>query len=166
MMDQKTQDDLLLYWSGEADAAVEALLKTDLEAREYLDELDRFHVLRDELAELPAMNPSRDFSAEAVAGILVEKKIFRCSLPRVAAAAAVIALVVTGIRSWSQEGNEVVVEKTICSGESVTEEAATRPKLSQRLFSLRRQDPAINRISLARDRARKLRAELKHLPTS
>ncbi len=76
-MDQKTQDDLLLYWSGEADAAVEALLKTDLEAREYLDELGRFHVLRDELAELPAMNPSRDFSAEAVAGILVEKKIDR-----------------------------------------------------------------------------------------
>ncbi len=45
-MDQKTQDDLLLYWSGEADAAVEALLKTDLEAREYLDEqgLSRIHI--------------------------------------------------------------------------------------------------------------------------
>jgi len=169
-MGQKTQNDLLLDWSGEAGeaqaTAVEALLKTDSEAQKYLDELGGVSVLRDELAELPEMNPSGDFVAEAVAGVLVEKNSFRFSPPRIAAAAAVVALVALGIRSWPQEGNEVVVEETIHSGESVNEEAAARPKLSQRLFSLRRQDPASNRIFFARDRARKLRKKLKHSPTS
>ena len=54
MMDQKTRDDLLLYWSGEANpaqaATVEALLETDLEARKFLVELGVFDALRDELA--------------------------------------------------------------------------------------------------------------------
>ncbi|HBF16582.1 MAG TPA: hypothetical protein DDW37_03040, partial [Verrucomicrobiales bacterium] len=62
-MNQKTRDEILLYWSGEADAAQEAkvqvLLKSDPEARVYFEELGVFDTLRDRLASLPAMTPSR-----------------------------------------------------------------------------------------------------------
>ena len=173
-MDQKTQDDLLLYWSGEADAtqtaAVEALVEADFEARKYFEELGWFDALRDELAELPAMNPSRNFAAEAVAGARVARKVSRFPLSWIAAAAAAIALVALGIKSWPHESNDQVnasvVEEGKLPGRSVNEEPAVRPKLSQRLFSSRRREPAIERISIARDRARKLRTELNHIPTS
>ena len=46
MINQKTRDEILLYWSGEADAAQEArvqvLLKSDPEARVYFEELGVF----------------------------------------------------------------------------------------------------------------------------
>ena len=88
-MDSKTENDLLLHWSGEADsklsAEIEALLEKDPAAQRYLDELDQLNVLRDELAGLPAMNPSRSFALEAVTERLVEKKIPRFPLPWIAA---------------------------------------------------------------------------------
>ena len=93
-MNSKTEDDLLLYWSGEADsklsAEIEALLEKDPAAQRYLEELDQLNVLRGELADLPAMNPSRSFALEAVTERLVKKKIPRFPLPWIAAAAAVI----------------------------------------------------------------------------
>ena len=87
-MDSKTEDDLLLHWSGEADsklsAEIEALLEKDPAAQRYLDELDQLNVLRDELADLPVMNSSRSFALEAVTA----RKVTRFPLPWIAAAAA------------------------------------------------------------------------------
>ena len=166
-MDSKTEDDLLLHWSGEADsklsAEIEALLEKDPAAQRYLDELDQLNVLRDELADLPVMNSSRSFALEAVTA----RKVTRFSLPWIAAAAAaaVIAVIAVGTKSWLHEGTSQVEEVVVKEKES-SNEPATRAKLSKRLFSTRPQDPALERISIARDRARKLRTELNHLPTS
>lgn len=168
-MDSKTEDDLLLHWSGEADsklsAEIEALLEKDPAAQRYLDELDQLNVLRDELADLPVMNSSRSFALEAVTA----RKVTRFPLPWIAAAAAaaaaVIAVIAVGSKSWLHEGTSQVEEVVVKEKES-SNEPATRAKLSKRLFSTRPQDPALERISIARDRARKLRTELNHLPTS
>ena len=168
-MDSKTEDDLLLYWSGEADsklsAEIEALLEKDPAAQRYLDELDQLNVLRDELADLPVMNSSRSFALEAVTA----RKVTRFPLPWIAAAAAaaaaVIAVIAVGTKSWLHEGTSQVEEVVVKEKES-SNEPATRAKLSKRLFSTRPQDPALERISIARDRARKLRTELNHLPNS
>ena len=164
-MDSKTEDDLLLYWSGEADsklsAEIEALLEKDPAARRSLDELDQLNVLRDELADLPAMNPSRSFALEAV----TERKVTRLPLAWIAAAAAVIAVIAVGAKSWFHEGTSQA-EEVVVKEEETSSEPATRAKLSKRLFSTRPQDPALERISIARDRARKLRTELNHLPNS
>ena len=166
-MDSKTEDDLLLHWSGEADpklsAEIEALLEKDPAAQRYLDELDQLNVLRDELADLPVMNPSRSFALEAVTA----RKVTRFHLPWIAAAAAaaVIAVIAVGTKSWLHEGTSQVEEVVVKEKES-SNEPATRAKLSKRLFSTRPQDPALERISIARDRARKLRTELNHLPNS
>ena len=166
-MDSKTEDDLLLHWSGEADsklsAEIEALLEKDPAAQRYLDELDQLNVLRDELADLPVMNSSRSFALEAVTA----RKVTRFSLPWIAAAAAaaVIAVIAVGTKSWLHEGTSQVEEVVVKEKES-SNEPATRAKLSKRLFSTRPQDPALERISIARDRARKLRTELNHLPNS
>ena len=161
-MDSKTENDLLLYWSGEADsklsAEIEALLEKDPAAQRSLDELDQLNVLRDELADLPAMNPSRSFALEAV----TERKATRFPLAWIAAAAAVIAV---GAKSWFHEGTSQA-EEVVVKEEESSNEPATRAKLSKRLFSTRPQDPALERISIARDRARKLRTELNHLPNS
>ncbi len=166
-MDSKTENDLLLHWSGEADsklsAEIEALLEKDPAAQRYLDELDQLNVLRDELAGLPAMNPSRSFALEAVTERLVEKKIPRFPLPWIAA--AVIAVIAVGTKLWLHEGTSQA-EEVVVKEEETSSEPATRAKLSKRLFSTRPQDPALERISIARDRARKLRTELNHLPNS
>ena len=166
-MDSKTEDDLLLHWSGEADsklsAEIEALLEKDPAAQRYLDELDQLNVLRDELADLPVMNSSRSFALEAVTA----RKVTRFPLPWIAAAAAaaVIAVIAVGTKSWLHEGTSQVEEVVVKEKES-SNEPATRAKLSKRLFSTRPQDPALERISIARDRARKLRTELNHLHNS
>lgn len=163
-MDSKTEDDLLLHWSGEADsklsAEIEALLEKDPAAQRYLDELDQLNVLRDELADLPVMNSSRSFALEAVTA----RKVTRFPLPWIAAAAAA-AVIAVGTKSWLHEGTSQVEEVVVKEKES-SNEPATRAKLSKRLFSTRPQDPALERISIARDRARKLRTELNHLPNS
>ena len=157
----------MLHWSGEADpklsAEIEALLEKDPAAQRYLDELDQLNVLRDELADLPVMNPSRSFALEAVTA----RKVTRFPLPWIAAAAAaaVIAVIAVGTKSWLHEGTSQVEEVVVKEKES-SNEPATRAKLSKRLFSTRPQDPALERISIARDRARKLRTELNHLPNS
>ena len=164
-MDSKTENDLLLYWSGEADsklsAEIEALLEKDPAAQRSLDELDQLNVLRDELADLPAMNPSRSFALEAV----TERKATRFPLAWIAAAAAVIAVIAVGAKSWFHEGTSQA-EEVVVKEEETSSEPATRAKLSKRLFSTRPQDPALERISIARDRARKLRTELNHFPNS
>jgi len=164
-MDSKTENDLLLYWSGEADsklsAEIEALLEKDPAAQRSLDELDQLNVLRDELADLPAMNPSRSFALEAV----TERKATRFPLAWIAAAAAVIAVIAVGAKSWFHEGTSQA-EEVVVKEEETSSEPGTRAKLSKRLFSTRPQDPALERISIARDRARKLRTELNHLPNS
>jgi hypothetical protein len=77
----------------------------------------------------------------------------------------VIAVIAVGIKSWLHEGTSQAEEVVVKEKESSNEPAA-RAKLSKRLFSTRPQDPALERISIARDRARKLRTELNHLPTS
>ena len=164
-MDSKTENDLLLYWSGEADsklsAEIEALLEKDPAAQRSLDELDQLNILRDELADLPAMNPSRSFALEAV----IERKVTRFPLAWIAAAAVVIAVIAVGTKSWFHEGTSQS-EEVVVKEEESSSESATRAKLSKRLFSTRPQDPALKRISIARDRARKLRTELNHLPNS
>lgn len=164
-MDSKTENDLLLYWSGEADsklsAEIEALLEKDPAAQRSLDELDQLNVFRDELADLPAMNPSRSFALEAV----TERKVTRLPLAWIAAAAAVIAVIAVGAKSWFHEGASQA-EEVVVKEEKTSSEPATREKLSKRLFSTRPKDPALERISIARDRARKLRTELNHLPNS
>ena len=164
-MDSKTENDLLLYWSGEADsklfAKIEALLEKDPAAQRSLDELDQLNILRDELADLPAMNPSRSFALEAV----TERKVTRFPLAWIAAAAVVIAVIAVGTKSWFHEGTSQA-EEVVVKEEESSSEPATRAKLSKRLFSTRPQDPALKRISIARDRARKLRTELNHLLNS
>jgi hypothetical protein len=77
----------------------------------------------------------------------------------------VIAVIAVGTKSWLHEGTSQVEEVVVKEKES-SNEPATRAKLSKRLFSTRPQDPALERISIARDRARKLRTELNHLPNS
>ena len=162
-MDSKTENDLLLYWSGEADsklsAEIEALLEKDPAAQRSLDELDQLNILRDELADLPAMNPSRSFALEAV----IERKVTRFPLAWIAA--AVIAVIAVGTKLWLHEGTSQA-EEVVVKEEESSSEPVMRAKLSKRLFSTRPQDPALKRISIARDRARKLRTELNHLPNS
>jgi anti-sigma factor RsiW len=85
MINQKTRDEILLYWSGEADAAQEAkvqvLLESDPEARDYFEELGVFDALRDRLASLPAMTPSLSFAEGAVSEILAERSSRRAIAP-------------------------------------------------------------------------------------
>ena len=80
-MNPKTRDEILLYWSGEADATQEAkmqvLLKSDPEVRVYFEELGVFDAFRGRLASLPAMTPSRSFAEGAVSEILAERSGWR-----------------------------------------------------------------------------------------
>jgi hypothetical protein len=70
MVSQKTRDEILLYWSGEADvtqvAKIRVLLECDPEARVYFDELAGFDVLRDRLASLSSTPSSGSFAERAV----------------------------------------------------------------------------------------------------
>lgn len=140
-------------------AEIEALLEKDPAAQRYLDELDRLNALRDELAGLPVMNRSRSFVLEAVTERLVERKVTRFPLAWIAA--AVIAVIAVGAKSWFYEGTSQA-EEVVAKEEKTSSETATRAKLSKRLFSTRPKDSALERISIAR--ARKLRTELNHLP--
>ncbi|MDC1405197.1 hypothetical protein N8343_06000 [Akkermansiaceae bacterium] len=170
-MDKKAQDELLLYWSGEADAgqavAVEVLLKSNSEAREYLAELGELDGLCDKLSELPSMNSSRSFAAEAVAGFQAHEQGSRLRIPWLAGAAAVIALLSVGIKSWPAGGgnqsSDEIVDQSDLIEKSVDEPIEMRPKLSQRLFSAPRENSSLERISRARERAQGLRAKLHHL---
>ena len=107
------------------------------------------------------MNRSRSFVLEAVTERLVERKVTRFPLAWIAAAAAGIAVIAVGAKSWFHEGTSQA-EEVVAKEEKTSSETATRAKLSKRLFSTRPKDSALERISIAR--ARKLRTELNHLP--
>jgi hypothetical protein len=77
MVSQKTRDEILLYWSGEADvtqvAKIRVLLECDPEARVYFDELAGFDVLRDRLASLSSTPSSGSFAERAVFEVSTKK---------------------------------------------------------------------------------------------
>ena len=170
MINQKTRDEILLYWSGEADAAQEAkvqvLLKSDPEARVYFEELGVFDALRDRLASLPAMTPSRSFAEGAVPEILAEQSSRRAIAPWVSVAAAVIGILVVANMVWpsNEERNEEVVWEETQEKGVVLPEAMERPRLSQRLFARERHATRFPKILIAQERARKLRIRLEKFP--
>jgi anti-sigma factor RsiW len=156
-MNTEQQDQLILFWSGEADtgqiAAVEALLETNADARSYVHELD---ALRGDFTELaPPVSP-RAFAAEAVAAHQPMKRTVLFPFGWIAGAAAAIALVAIVLKTWPLRMD------TPPSNEPVAEQRTMRPKLSERLFASpqRQHVSSIDRISAARDRARKLRTQL------
>ena len=170
MINQRTRDEILLYWSGEADAAQEAkvqvLLKNDPEARVYFEELGVFDALRDRLASLPEMTPSRSFAEGAVSEILAELSSRRAIAPWVSVAAAVIVILAVAKMVWpsNEERKEKVVREEIQEKGVVLPEAMERPRLSQRLFIRERHTARIQKISIARERARKLKIRLEKFP--
>lgn len=170
MINQKTRDEILLYWSGEADAAQEAkvqvLLKRDPEARVYFEELGVFDALRDRLASLPAMTPSRSFAESAVSEILAERSSRRAIAPWVSVAAAVIVILAVAKMVWpsNEERKEEVVREEIKEKGVVLAEAMERPRLSRRFFIRERHTARIQKISIARERARKLKIRLEKFP--
>ena len=170
MMNQKTRDEILLYWSGEADAAQEAkvqvLLKRDPEARVYFEELGVFDALRDRLASLPAMTPSRSFAEGAVSEILAERIGWRGIGPWVSVAAVVIVILAAANIVWpsNEERKETVVREETQEEGVALPGTMERPRLSQRLFVPERHTARIQKISIARERARKLKIRLEKFP--
>ena len=169
-MNQKTRDEILLYWSGEADAAQEAkvqvLLKRDPEARVYFEELGVFDALRDRLASLPAMTPSRSFAEGAVSEILAERIGWRGIGPWVSVAAVVIVILAAANIVWpsNEERKETVVREETQEEGVALPGTMERPRLSQRLFVPERHTARIQKISIARERARKLKIRLEKFP--
>lgn len=169
-MNQKTRDEILLYWSGEADAAQEAkvqvLLKRDPEARVYFEELGVFDALRDRLASLPAMTPSRSFAEGAVSEILAERIGWRGIGPWVSVAAVVIVILAAANIVWpsNEERKETVVREETQEEGVALPGTMERPRLSQRLFVRERHTARIQKISIARERARKLKIRLEKFP--
>ena len=169
-MNQKTRNLILLYWSGEADAAQEAkvqvLLESDPEARVYFEELGVFDALRDRLASLPAMTPSRSFAEGAVSEILAERIGWRGIGPWVSVAAVVIVILAAANRMWpsNEERKETVVREGTQEEGLVLPRAMERPRLSQRLFVRERHTARLPKILIARERARKLRIRLEKFP--
>ena len=170
MMNQKTRDEILLYWSGEADAAqeakVQALLKSDPEARVYFEELGVFDALRDRLASLLAMTPSRSFAEGAVSEMLAERSGWRGIGPWISVAAVVIVILAAANMVWpsNEERKEEVVREETQEKGVVLPEAIEMPRLSQRLLIRERHTARIQKISIARERARKLRIRLEKFP--
>lgn len=169
-MNQKTRDEILLYWSGEADAAQEAkvqvLLKRDPEARVYFEELGVFDALRDRLASLPAMTPSRSFAEGAVSEILAERIGWRGIGPWVSVAAVVIVILAAANIVWpsNEERKETVAREETQEKGVALPGTMERPRLSQRLFVRERHTARIQKISIARERARKLKIRLEKFP--
>jgi hypothetical protein len=170
MMNQKTRDEILLYWSEEADAAqeakVQALLKSDPEARVYFEELGVFDALRDRLASLPAMTPSRSFAEGAVSEMLAERSGWRGIGPWISVAAVVVVILAVANMVWpsNEERKEEVVREETQEKGVVLPEVMERPRLSQRLFIRERHTARIQKISIAQERARKLRIRLEKFP--
>ena len=169
-MNQKTRDEILLYWSEEADAAqeakVQALLKSDPEARAYFEELGVFDAFRGRLASLPAMTPSRSFAEGAVSEILAERSGWRGIGLWVSVAAVAIVILAVANMVWpsnEKRKKEVVREETQEKG-VVLPEAMGMPRLSQRLFARERQTTRFPKILIAQERARKLRIRLEKFP--
>ena len=169
-MNQKTRDEILLYWSEEADAAqeakVQALLKSDPEARVYFEELGVFDALRDRLASLPAITPSRSFAEGAVSEILAEQSSRRAIAPWVSVAAAVIVILAVANMVWpsNEKRSETVVRQETQEKGVVLPEVMEGPRLSQRLFARERQTARFPKILIAQERARKLRIRLEKFP--
>jgi hypothetical protein len=170
MMNQKTRDEILLYWSEEADAAqeakVQALLKSDPEARAYFEELGVFDALRDRLASLPAMTPSRSFAEGAVSEMLAERSGWRGIGPWISVAAVVIVILAAANMVWpsNEERRETVAREEIQEKGVVLPEVMERPRLSQRLFARERHATRFPKILIAQERARKLRIRLEKIP--
>lgn len=169
-MNQKTRDEILLYWSGEADAAQEAkvqvLLKRDPEARVYFEELGVFDALRDRLASLPAMTPSRSFAEGAVSEILAERIGWRGIGPWVSVAAVVIVILAAANIVWpsNEERKETVVREETQEEGVALPGTMERPRLSQRLFVRERHTARSPKILIAQERARKLKIRLEKFP--
>ncbi|MDB4340849.1 hypothetical protein OAA12_01790 [Akkermansiaceae bacterium] len=170
MMNPKTRDEILLYWSGEADATQEAkmqvLLKSDPEVRVYFEELGVFDAFRGRLASLPAMTPSRSFAEGAVSEILAERSGWRGIGLWVSVAAVAIVILAVANMVWpsnEKRKKEVVREETQEKG-VVLPEAMGMPRLSQRLFARERQTTRFPKILIAQERARKLRIRLEKFP--
>ncbi|MBT7972304.1 MAG: hypothetical protein HN570_15010 [Verrucomicrobia bacterium] len=170
MMNPKTRDEILLYWSGEADATQEAkmqvLLKSDPEVRVYFEELGVFDALHGRLASLPAMTPSRSFAEGAVSEILAERSGWRGIGLWVSVAAVAIVILAVANMVWpsnekrkKEVGREETQEKGV-----VLPEAMGMPRLSQRLFARERQTTRFPKILIAQERARKLRIRLEKFP--
>jgi hypothetical protein len=170
MMNQKTRDEILLYWSGEADAAQEAriqvLLKSDSEARVYFDELGQFDVLRERLASSPSMPSSGSFAEHAGCEMLAERSGWRGIGPWVSVAAVVIVILAAANMMWpsNEERKETVVREGTQEEGLFLPSAMERPRLSQRLFVRERHTARLPKILIARERARKLRIRLEKFP--
>tara|TARA_B110000438_G_scaffold229801_1_gene224661 strand:+ start:566 stop:1078 length:513 start_codon:yes stop_codon:yes gene_type:complete len=168
MMNQKTRDEILLYWSGEADAAQEAriqvLLKSDSEARVYFDELGQFDVLRERLASSPSMPSSGSFAEHAVCEMLAERSGWRGIGPWVSVAAVVILAAANMMWPSNEERKETVVREGTQEEGLFLPSAMERPRLSQRLFVRERHTARLPKILIARERARKLRIRLEKFP--
>ena len=167
-MNQKTRDEILLYWSEEADAAqeakVQALLKSDPEARVYFEELGVFDALRDRLASLPAMTPSRSFAEGAVSEMLAERSGWRGIGPWISVAAVVILAAANMVWPSNEERRETVAREETQEKGVVLPEVMERPRLSQRLFARERHATRFPKILIAQERARKLRIRLEKFP--
>lgn len=167
-MNQKTRDEILLYWSGEADAAQEAriqvLLKSDSEARVYFDELGQFDVLRERLASSPSMPSSGSFAEHAVCEMLAERSGWRGIGPWVSVAAVVILAAANMMWPSNEERKETVVREGTQEEGLFLPSAMERPRLSQRLFVRERHTARLPKILIARERARKLRIRLEKFP--
>ena len=170
MMNENTRNLILLYWSGEADAAqetkVQVLLESDPEARVYFEELGVFDTLRDRLASLPAMTPSRSFAEGAVSEILAEQSSRRAIAPWVSVAAAVIVILAVANMVWpSNEERKKTVVREETQEEGVAQPGMMeRPRLSQRLFVRERHTARSPKILIAQERARKLKIRLEKFP--
>ena len=167
-MNQKTRDEILLYWSEEAGAAqeakVQALLKSDPEARAYFEELGVFDALRDRLASLPAMTPSRSFAEGAVSEMLAERSGWRGIGPWISVAAVVILAAANMVWPSNEERRETVAREETQEKGVVLPEVMERPRLSQRLFARERHATRFPKILIAQERARKLRIRLEKFP--
>lgn len=169
-MNEKTRDEILLYWSGEAGGDVEAkvrvLLECDPEARVYFDELGQFDVLRERLASSPSMPSSGSFAEGAVSEILAERSGWRGIGPWVSVAAVVIVILAAVNMVWpsNEERNETVIREETQEESVVLTRAMKRPRLSQRLFTRERHTIRFPKILIAQERARKLRIRLEKFP--
>lgn len=168
-MNQNVRDEILLYWSGEADAAqsarVRVLLESDPEAQLYFDELE---VLRDRVASLQSVAPSCSFAERAVSEVLAEQSAWRGVRPWLSLAAVVIITLVAAKMVWppvkEREVEERVAQVETRKDEVVTTIDSKRQRLSERLFSRDRSKVRIQKISLARERARRLKTQLDKFP--
>ena len=165
--DKFTEDDLLLYWSGELTpeqkAVIDAHIGSDPEAQRFLDEV---RVLTQ--VGPPTHKPPRAFATEAVTELRqqpmpVSKKIRTFPTARILTGAAIAAVLAIMFTIALRDANLKTQPVAETAAPELVKPAKHRPSLSKLMLtqSNRGERTFDSRITQARKRAARIRSKLR-----